>query len=100
MSEKLSRWDKFKRFLKRNMTPLWAKRFTYQVFAFLVSVAMVVGVAVYAFTKSYDDKELTFVDGFTITAHAGAYDTVDNSLETVQLAMLKSTCAAVPTERL
>lgn len=87
MAEKVSRWKKFKKFLKRNMTPTWAKHFSYQVFSFLVSVAMIIGVANYAFTKSYDERKLTFVDGFTITAHAGAFDTPDNTLESVQAAL-------------
>lgn len=85
--EKGYRWKKFKRFLKRNMTVTWAKHFSYQVFAFLVSVAMIVGVADYAFTKSYDEMELTFVDGFTITAHSGAYNTEDNSMEYINAAI-------------
>ncbi len=87
MAEKISRWVRFKRFLKRNLTPLWAKRFAYQVFSFLVSVAMVAGVATYAFTKSYDERTLSFVEGFTITAHTGAFDTPDNSLETIKKAI-------------
>lgn len=87
MTEKVSKWVKFKRFLKRNMTPTWAKHFGYQVFAFIVSVAMVIGVADYAVTKSYDGRELTFVDNFTITAHTGAYDTEMNSLESVKAAV-------------
>ena len=43
MAQPQSRWVRFKRFLKRNMTPTWAKHFSYQVFSFLVSVAMVIG---------------------------------------------------------
>ena len=62
MTEKISQWTKFKRFLKRNMTPTWAKHVTYQVFAFVVSVAMIVGVADYAVTKSYDERKLSFVE--------------------------------------
>ncbi len=69
------------------MTPLWAKRFSYQVFSLLVSIAMVAGVAVYAFTKSYDERKLTFVDGFTICAHTGAFDTEDNSIESIEAAI-------------
>ena len=69
------------------MTPTWAKHFAYQVFAFVVSVAMIVGVADYAVTKTYDEMELTFVDDFTITAHTGAYNTPMNSLESVQAAI-------------
>lgn len=84
MAEKLSKKEKFKRFLKRNMTPLWAKRFSYQVVSFLIAVAMVIGVASYAFEKSYDERRLHFVDGFTITAHTGAFDTADNTVESVQ----------------
>lgn len=66
------------------MTPTWAKHISYQIFAFIVSVALVVGVADYAVTKSYDERELTFVKDFTITAHTGAYNTKMNSLESVQ----------------
>lgn len=87
MAEKKSRWIKFKKFLKRNMTPTWAKHFSYQVFAFLVSVAMVIGVADYAVTKSYDERKLSFVEGFTITAHTGAYGTAMNSIESIQAAI-------------
>ncbi|MCH5321222.1 MAG: glycerophosphodiester phosphodiesterase [Eubacterium sp.] len=87
MTEKVSKWTKFKRFLKRNMTPTWAKHFSYQIFAFVVSVAMVIGVADYAVTKSYDERKLTFVDDFTITAHTGAYNTAMNTVEFVQAAI-------------
>ena len=87
MAEQLTRRQKFKRFLKRNMTREWAQHFSYQVFAFLVSVAMVIFVANYAFTKSYDDRTLSFVDGFTITAHTGSYNTPDNSMESVKAAL-------------
>lgn len=83
----LSRWQKFKRFLKRNMTPTWAKHFSYQVFSFLVSVCMVIGVANYAITKSYDERKLTFVDEFTITAHTGSFETAENSIESVKSAV-------------
>lgn len=69
------------------MTPTWAKHFGYQVFAFLVSVAMVVGVADYAITKSYDERKLNFVEGFTITAHTGAYGTEMNTIEFVETAI-------------
>ena len=69
------------------MTPTWAMHFSYQVFAFIISVAMVTGVATYAFTKSYDERKLTFVDGFTITAHSGAYGTEANSMEFVKNAI-------------
>ncbi len=87
MAEKNSRMQKFKRFLRRNMTLTWAKHFSYQVIAFLISVAMVAGVANYAFSKTYDESELSFVDGFTITAHTGAFETPDNTLESVQAAI-------------
>ncbi|MGN1328380.1 MAG: glycerophosphodiester phosphodiesterase [Eubacterium sp.] len=87
MAEKISKWTKFKRFLKRNMTPTWAKHVTYQVFAFVVSVIMIVGVADYAVTKSYDERKLSFVENFTITAHTGAYNTPMNSIESVQAAI-------------
>ena len=59
------RKEQFKRFLKRNMTPTWAKRFSYQVVAFLISVSMVVGVVAYAFNKTYDERELKFVQNAT-----------------------------------
>ena len=81
------RIEKFKRFLKRNMTPTWAKRFTYQVVAFLVSVSMLVMVVSYAFNKTFDEHDLKFVDGFTITAHTGAYNTPDNSMESLEKAI-------------
>lgn len=87
MTDKKSKWVKFKRFLKRNMTPTWAKHVSYQIFAFIVSSAMVIGVADYAVTKTYDEMELTFVENFTITAHTGAYDTRMNSLESVKAAL-------------
>ena len=87
MAKKISKWKKFKRFLKRNMTPTWAKHFSYQVFAFLTSVAMIVGVADYAVTKSYDERKLTFMDDFTITAHTGAYGIEMNSIEAVEAAI-------------
>lgn len=87
MADKVSKWVKFKRFLKRNLTLTWAKHFGYQVFAFCVSVAMVVGVADYAVTKSYDERTLSFVDDFTITAHTGAYGTGMNTIEFVQAAI-------------
>ncbi|MDE5983972.1 MAG: glycerophosphodiester phosphodiesterase [Eubacterium sp.] len=87
MAEKVSKWTKFKKFLKRNMTPTWAKHISYQIFAFLVAVAMVIGVADYAVTKTYDEMELTFVDNFTITAHTGAYNTEMNSAQFVQAAI-------------
>ena len=48
---------------------------------------MIAGVALYAFTKSYDERKLTFVDGFTICAHSGAFSTPDNSLETIEAAI-------------
>lgn len=81
------RLEKFKRFLKRNMTPTWAKRFAYQVVAFLVSVSMLVMVVSYAFNKTFDEHDLKFVDGFTITAHTGAYNTPDNSMESLEKAI-------------
>lgn len=90
MAEKVSKWVKFKKFLKRNMTPTWAKHISYQIFAFLVSVAMIIGVADYAVTKTYDEMELTFVENFTITAHTGAYNTPMNSLDFVKTAIDKN----------
>lgn len=87
MPQNITRWQKFKRFLKRNMTPLWAKRFSYQVFSLLVSIAMIVGVASYAFTKSYDERELVFVEDFTICAHTGSFGTADNSIESIEKAI-------------
>lgn len=87
MAEKVSKWVKFKKFLKRNMTPTWAKHISYQIFAFVVSVAMVIGVADYAVTKTYDEMELTFVEDFTVTAHTGAYNTQMNSVDFVQAAI-------------
>lgn len=87
MAEKVSKWIKFKKFLKRNMTPTWAKHISYQIFAFIVAVAMVIGVADYAVTKTYDGMRLSFVDDFTITAHTGAYNTQMNSIDFVRAAV-------------
>ncbi len=69
------------------MTPTWFKHISYQIFAFLVSVAMIIGVAEYAITKSYDARELSLRDGFTITAHTGSYNTPMNSLEYIGAAL-------------
>ena len=87
MAEKITRWQKFKKFLKRNMTPTWAKHFSYQVISFLLSVCLVIGVTAYAINKTYDERTLTFVHGFTVTAHTGAFDTPENSMESVQAAI-------------
>ena len=87
MAEKITRWQKFKKFLKRNMTPTWAKHFSYQVISFLLSVCLVIGVKAYAINKTYDERTLTFVQGFTVTAHTGAFDTPENSMESVQAAI-------------
>lgn len=87
MAEKISKWEKFKRFCKRNMTVTWAKHFSYQVFSFIMSIVIIIAVANYAFQKSYDERELTFVDDFTITAHTGAFDTEDNTLESVKVSI-------------
>ena len=87
MAQGLTRWQKFKRFLKRNMTPTWAKHFSYQVISFLLSVCLVIGVTAYAINKTYDERTLTFVQGFTVTAHTGAFDTPENSMESVQAAI-------------
>lgn len=87
MAEKISKWTKFKRFLKRNMTPTWAMHVSYQLFAFIVSVIMIIGVADYAVTKSYSERKLSFVDDFTVTAHSGAFSTPMNSLKSVQAAI-------------
>ena len=87
MAEKITRWQKFKKFLKRNMTPTWAKHFSYQVISFLLSVCLVIGVTAYAINKTYDGRTLNFVQGFTVTAHTGAFDTPENSMESVQAAI-------------
>lgn len=69
------------------MTPTWAKHFSYQVISFLLSVCLVIGVTAYAINKTYDERTLTFVQGFTVTAHTGAFDTPENSMESVQAAI-------------
>lgn len=84
MAEKVSKWVKFKKFLKRNMTPTWAKHISYQIFAFVVAVLMVIGVADYAVTKTYEEMKLSFVDGFTVTAHTGSFNTPMNSMECIK----------------
>lgn len=80
MTEELSRWKRFKRYLKRNCTRDWAKHVTYQLFAFAISVFMVFGAANYAVTKSYDERTLRLPAGFTATAHQGAFDTQSDSV--------------------
>ena len=87
MAEKLTRWQKFKRFLKRSITPMFLLQTAYHVTFFIVSIALLVGVASYAITKSYEEGELNFVEGFTITAHTGAFDTVENSIASVEAAI-------------
>lgn len=87
MSEKLSRWQRFKRYLKRNCTKTWAQHFCYQIFALAVSICMVVGVANYAVTKSYDERTLNLLDTFTITAHQGAFDTNDDAEDFIKTAI-------------
>lgn len=87
MAEQLTKMQKFKRWLKRNATPTWAKRFSYQVFSFILSVILVIGVITYAFNKSYIERNLTLVEGFTITAHTGAFNTPDNSMAYIEKAI-------------
>ena len=87
MAQELTRWQKFKRFLRRSLTPTWAKHFAYQLTAMIVSWTLIFSVASYAVTKSYEERTLRFVEGFTITAHTGAFDTEENSLESVQAAI-------------
>lgn len=81
------KWKKFIQFLKKNMTLTWFSHISYQIFAFITSVAMIFGVATYAFNKSYDERVLKFMDDFTITAHTGAYDTPDNTMESLEAAI-------------
>ncbi|MCD7871969.1 MAG: glycerophosphodiester phosphodiesterase [Clostridiales bacterium] len=87
MAPKISKWKRFKKFLKRNMTPTWAKHFLYQVVSFVISVIMVLGVANYTITKSYSERTLTFMDDFTVTVRTGAFDTQEDSLESIQAAI-------------
>lgn len=87
MAEKLTRWQKFRRFLKRSITPKVLLQTAYHVAFFIISIALLVGVASYAITKSYEEVELSFVEGFTITAHTGAFDTDENSLASVEAAI-------------
>ncbi len=87
MPRKKSKFQEFKRFLKRNMTREWAAHFTYQVVSFIVSVCLVIGVATYAVNKTYEERELKFTDDFTITAQTGSYGTENNSLESIKTAV-------------
>lgn len=48
---------------------------------------MIVGVAVYAFNKTYNEREISFMDDFTITAHTGSFDTPDNTMESLETAI-------------
>ena len=61
--------------------------FAYTVVTFAVAVALVVWVATYAVTKSYEERTLSFVKGFTVTAHTGAFDTKANSLAFIEAAI-------------
>lgn len=87
MQRKVSRWQTFKRFCKRNMTREWAAHFSYQVITFILSVCIVIVVADYAVNKTYAERTLKFVDGFTVTAHSGCLDTPENSMESLQAAV-------------
>lgn len=69
------------------MTPTWAKHFAYQVFSFLLSVALVIFVTDYAITKTYEERALNFVKGFSITAHSGCMGTEENSLASLEAAV-------------
>lgn len=81
------KFKQFIGFLKKNMTLTWFSHISYQITAFIISVAMIFGVATYAFNKSYDEKNLKFMDDFTITAHAGAFDTSDDTMESLDAAI-------------
>ncbi len=61
--------------------------FAYTVVTFAMAVALVVWVATYAVTKSYEERTLSFVKGFTVTAHTGAFDTKANSLAFIEAAI-------------
>lgn len=87
MAVNKSKWVKFKKFLKRNMTPTWAKHVSYQIFAFIVSVAMVIGVADYAVTKGYSEYKLSFTDDFTLTVQSSAFGTAADSLDYIKTAI-------------
>lgn len=87
MGNQSARWIKFKKFLKRNMTPTWAKHFAYQVFSFILSVAIVFFVTDYAVTKTYEERTLKFVNGFQITAHTGSEGSAENSIESLKKAV-------------
>lgn len=77
MIEKQSKFKRLKRQLRRGMTPTWFAHVAYQTFAFLVSVAMIFGVATYAFTKSYEESELNLPNDFIISTRAETFE-VDN----------------------
>lgn len=91
LQRKVSRWQTFKRFCKRNMTREWAAHFSYQVITFILSVCIVAVVADYAVNKTYEERTLRFVDGFTVTAHTGCQDTPENSMESLRAAVESGT---------
>lgn len=72
---------------KRKNNSALIKRILCVVLALLIVAALALGVTHFAVTQSYESKELCLADGFTITAHSGAYDTPENSLEYIQTAI-------------
>lgn len=87
MAEELSRWKRFKRYLKRNCTKTWAKHVSYQIFALFISIMMVAGVANYAVTKSYDERTLLLGDDFTVTSYQGAFGSKESQDDFVSLSI-------------
>lgn len=56
----------------------------------ILTIAAIVYINLTAPKFEYDyESELTLMDDFTITAHSGAYDTEDNSIEYIQTAIQK-----------
>lgn len=73
--------------LNRKNRSTLIKRILCVILALLIVAALAFGITSFAVTQSYTHQELQFVDGFTITAHSGAYDTPENSLEYIQTAI-------------
>ncbi len=84
---KKSRFERFRHYLKRSITPGSIRNSVFQAITFVICVALLAGVVVYAINKSYDRRELSFVDSFTITAHTGSFNTAENSIPSVEAAI-------------
>lgn len=73
--------------LHAKMTRRWWIMTIYQVITLILSIIMVYGVVNYAVTKSYRGRKLYLSSSFTVTAHTGSMDTLQNSIESIEKAI-------------